>query len=577
MFLGTQQREIAKKGRQEQLRKCKENELAQAKVITPQENKENKEKHNYFDVNLLFQDSVREGDLESARSILVCEGKLGEGDGKIDINAVNSAGLTGIHEAILNGDMKMVQFLCENGADFEKKDVEGWTPLHTASHWGHKKAVRYLLERGANAIALNDDFEFAIDVTEVADIHRLLTDRMNAQGVDEEKARLLKTQEEISLKRDLEQWIEEAGNHVDDFPTINGVTALHIAACKNYVDVVNYLLQNDCDVDPADNEGWTPLHAAIHWDNCEVAQLLFDRGANLEAITNRGESCLDLAEQEDTLQMLEALQKLYKGHSSSFSSLSSSSSVTRIKFIKRMNSQQRHEVTKIDKIKEAESVTERVAAFRTSIDKSPQRRSLSRDKETDSGEERSIDPLLEIPNKQDLRPPPFSSEEKGYRPSSEPDESTWLLSKNGKLRLGFLAGLSLTLLLICIIVTGALKACLPFRNCGLSDTNLQCIQNSDCQSCINQSGCVWLPQYHSNCSSNCLSSLCWPGTHTGVEELCSNTFPDNKGTICIQCDSYLWGQCSGLKERIKETITKTPINCDKSANQNFIFLKNKKN
>ena len=42
---------------------------------------------------------------------------------------------------------------------------------------------------------------------------------------------------------------------------------LHIAAANAYVEVLEFLLDNDAEVDVEDKDGWKPIHAAACWGN----------------------------------------------------------------------------------------------------------------------------------------------------------------------------------------------------------------------------------------------------------------------------------------------------------------------
>ena len=39
------------------------------------------------------------------------------------------------------------------------------------------------------------------------------------------------------------------------------------------------------DTDAVDDDGWTPLHAAVYWGNMDAAELLVEKGANVNAST----------------------------------------------------------------------------------------------------------------------------------------------------------------------------------------------------------------------------------------------------------------------------------------------------
>ena len=40
------------------------------------------------------------------------------------------------------------------------------------------------------------------------------------------------------------------------------------------------------DVNAEDEDGWTPLHAAVYWGNMEAAELLVNNGADVNRSTN---------------------------------------------------------------------------------------------------------------------------------------------------------------------------------------------------------------------------------------------------------------------------------------------------
>lgn len=45
------------------------------------------------------------------------------------------------------------------------------------------------------------------------------------------------------------------------------------------------LMEMKVDIDPLDDDGWTPLHAAIYWRNMEAAELLVSHGADITRTT----------------------------------------------------------------------------------------------------------------------------------------------------------------------------------------------------------------------------------------------------------------------------------------------------
>lgn len=72
-----------------------------------------------------------------------------------------------------------------------------------------------------------------------------------------------------------------------------GNTVLHLAAVSK--DVLEYLVGKGAAVDARNRAGCTPLLLAVRGGSWSAAQFLLDKGANLLAVSNRGESALLLA------------------------------------------------------------------------------------------------------------------------------------------------------------------------------------------------------------------------------------------------------------------------------------------
>ena len=77
-----------------------------------------------------------------------------------------------------------------------------------------------------------------------------------------------------------------------------GTTEAHrIAIKQDYA-----LLMKILDLDPAlantkDDNGWTPLHEAVLRNSEAIIELLIESGADVNAVTNFGETALNLAKQ----------------------------------------------------------------------------------------------------------------------------------------------------------------------------------------------------------------------------------------------------------------------------------------
>jgi len=72
--------------------------------------------------------------------------------------------------------------------------------------------------------------------------------------------------------------------------------------------VAEYLLDQGCDINHADDEGMTALHLAAWYNHLHVAQLLFRYGVKLDARDNDGRTAADLATEEGYDDIADAIR-----------------------------------------------------------------------------------------------------------------------------------------------------------------------------------------------------------------------------------------------------------------------------
>ncbi|KAF7994916.1 hypothetical protein HCN44_004388 [Aphidius gifuensis] len=225
-----------------------------------------------------------------------------------DINTGNVDGLTALHQACIDDDLDMVEFLVEQGADINRGDNEGWTPLHATASCGFISIAKYLIEQGCNLAAVNNDGELAVDIAESDEMEDLLQQHINKAGIDCDQAR---SEEERSMLNDARSWRSGTPGK-DVIHPRSGATALHVAAAKGYLKVMNILLQAKCNVDAQDFDGWTPLHGAAHWGQIEACKLLVENVCDMNIKNFAGQTAFDIAD-NDILKSLEELKKKQQG------------------------------------------------------------------------------------------------------------------------------------------------------------------------------------------------------------------------------------------------------------------------
>lgn len=77
------------------------------------------------------------------------------------------------------------------------------------------------------------------------------------------------------------------------------------AVIDQNLDVVQYLVENNADIDAQDNEGWTPLMAGVSCDFGDIVRYLLDKGADPSAVNSDGELPLDLTDSPEMRSLLQ--------------------------------------------------------------------------------------------------------------------------------------------------------------------------------------------------------------------------------------------------------------------------------
>lgn len=87
-----------------------------------------------------LHESVYKGDLKESEKALK----------SIDIDSKTKAGLTSLHIAVKNRDLKTIKYLIEHEADIDSQDNKGFSPLYYAVLQNRVKIARYLLQNEAD-------------------------------------------------------------------------------------------------------------------------------------------------------------------------------------------------------------------------------------------------------------------------------------------------------------------------------------------------------------------------------------------------------------------------------------------
>jgi ankyrin repeat protein len=183
-----------------------------------------------------------------------------------NVNSVDGDGDTALHLSCLHGDVEWVKTLLDANADVNAVNGKGRTPLSNAAYESNVEMVRLLLRNGAR--------------TEIAEGDQWTPLHFAAQFLTKT------TLQTIRL-------LVEAGADVNSRIKSNA-TALHLAAQKGDLNILQYLIDKGGLVDAQTNQGRTPLFQAVANGHVEAVDLLARAGANVNVLENKGLRCRPL-------------------------------------------------------------------------------------------------------------------------------------------------------------------------------------------------------------------------------------------------------------------------------------------
>jgi ankyrin repeat protein len=249
---------------------------------------------------LLF--AAREGATNAARALA---------DAGANVDLADPDGITPLSMAIINGHYDLAAMLIDKGANVNGADRVGRTPLFFATdmhtlEWLFSRPVpkasgeldspdivARLLDRGANVNARLTGRPFILHHNATG--NRTLTEGSTAF------MKAATTSDLVLAKVLLERGADP------NIRTKNNTTAVMAAAGLNWVDISSLGTENDsidiiglcldrgADINAVNDLGETAMHGAAQRGADKVVQFLFDRGAKLDIRNNKGRTPLDEA------------------------------------------------------------------------------------------------------------------------------------------------------------------------------------------------------------------------------------------------------------------------------------------
>ena len=182
--------------------------------------------------------AIEVNDLEGLRAVI---------DTGVSPNDSTEKGTTPLYSAAYHGRPEMVSLLLQNGAKVDVVNpVSGQTELHVAAMRGHGKVCQLLLDGGAKVNYAKD-----VSVLQIAVL-----------GQHEDVVKVL-----LEASPDYDYTNEKVAS-------LKGLTALHLAASKKSLAIVEMLVEKGADLHKKHGKGERPIDIARRYGNDEIASYL---------------------------------------------------------------------------------------------------------------------------------------------------------------------------------------------------------------------------------------------------------------------------------------------------------------
>uniref|UniRef100_A0A0N4ZNH2 Ankyrin n=1 Tax=Parastrongyloides trichosuri TaxID=131310 RepID=A0A0N4ZNH2_PARTI len=235
---------------------------------------------------------------------------------KCDVNISNIDKITPLEVCLFEReDLEICKQLIQKNANVNSKNKEGKSMLHLAVESMNLKAIKFLKEFNANINILNTNNEIPI--------HVLLKNK-NESNL-EEVLKILKylIDENIDLfiqdNENMDTIIHLAVDEIEilkmfshlklpsNILNAKGETILKKSLINNHFISGKFLIELGCDINEKDEKNQSLLIQSLLLKNCEMAKFLIQEGSNLSDISYDGLSCLEIAVDNNLIEIVDML------------------------------------------------------------------------------------------------------------------------------------------------------------------------------------------------------------------------------------------------------------------------------
>jgi ankyrin repeat protein len=228
---------------------------------------------------------------------------------KADVNAQNPQfGMRVLHVAVSGGQTNLIQSLIDHGADVNATDMNGKTPLHIAANENKLDAARILIASKADVNASdkegNTPLHVAAGVGSAKIVSLLLDSGANVDATNQMNVTPLSFAVALGRVDAARALLEHKADPNHSSFTPSGSWPIHsysspsqplvyTASGGGRNEILKLLLDAGANPEADTPAGYSPLDAAIGYNNVEAVQLLLDHGANPNGAVQATESPLN--------------------------------------------------------------------------------------------------------------------------------------------------------------------------------------------------------------------------------------------------------------------------------------------
>lgn len=207
--------------------------------------------------------------------------------------------------AAQSGKVDLVKLLLKKGVDIAVKDERGHTAFDVAANEG----IRQILQKQAQE-KFSEKIVEQLKKTRVTEPEKQQLSAYISVGADVNQytgdgTTYKKTLIEAAKfgNRELVEYLLQNNANVN-VKDSDGSTALFWAAVRGDQDLVKLLIDKGADVNEKDNQGSTALHVAAQHEHSGVVVFLLENDADFSAKNNKNETAFDLAQKDGDIQRI---------------------------------------------------------------------------------------------------------------------------------------------------------------------------------------------------------------------------------------------------------------------------------